>query len=48
MGSLLMINPWKYFGLGIYSYLNINEHKTFGGMHFTVYSGQLKNQAGAE
>ena len=48
MGSQLMINPWKYFGLGIYAYLNINEHKTFAGMHFAVYLGQLKNQAGAE
>ena len=43
IGSQIIIGPWKYIGVGIYPYLNINEYESYGGVHFTVYFGMLRN-----
>ncbi len=43
LGSQIIIGPWKYVGLGVYPYLNINEYETYGGVHVTVSFGLLRN-----
>jgi hypothetical protein len=40
-GSQLYARITKHFGIGAYPYLNLNEHKNYGGINLEILIGQL-------
>ena len=41
VGSQFYVRITNHFGVGAYPYLNLNEHKNYGGVNLEILIGQL-------